>query len=113
MVKFLYVRLSSPCFTAIKEGGKNDSLVYIDFGCLRDSTPILHIPTESAKGCTRFCEYGVHLHIYDDRVREGAAEVGELFYHLQLLTIDGDVGLDVWLSGCWLVHHFRLFCADG
>ena len=87
--------ISCPRFTVIKEGGKNDSLVYRGFGCLRDASPIPHIPVKSAKSCTRFCESRVHLFIHDDRLREGAAEVGELFYHLQSLSFDGDVGLDV------------------
>ena len=42
-------------------------------------------------------------------LREGAAEVCEFFYHLQSLSLDGDVGLDVWFSWRWLVHHFSLF----
>ena len=76
----LYMLLiSCPRFTAIKEGGKNDSSVYLYFGGLRDASPIPHIPVESPKGCTCFCESGVLLVIYDDRLREVAAEVGELF----------------------------------
>ena len=66
-------------FTTIKEGGKNDSTVYLDFGCLRGVSPIPHISVESAKGCSRFCKSGVHLVIHDDRLREGAVEIGELF----------------------------------
>ena len=46
-------------------------------------------------------------------MREGAAKVGELLNHLQSLYLDGDVGLNIWFSRCWLVHHFYLFCADG
>ena len=53
------------------------------------------------------------MFICDDRLREGAAKVGELFYHSQSLSFDGDVGLDVWFSRRSLVHHFCLFCADG
>ena len=44
----------------------------------------------------------------DDRLREGAAEVGEIFYYLQSLFLDGDVGLDIWFSRRWLVHHLSL-----
>ena len=71
--------ISCPRFIAIKEDGKNDSSVYLDFGYLQDASPIPHIPVELAKGCTHFCEFGVHLVIHDDRLREGAGEVGELF----------------------------------
>ena len=79
----LYVPLiSSLRFTAIKEGGKNDSSVYLDFGCLRDAFTIPHVPAESVKGCTRFSDSDVHLVIHDDGLREGAAGIGELFYHL-------------------------------
>ena len=74
--------ISRPCFTAIKEGGRNNSSVYLDFGCLQDATLIPHILVELAKGCTCFCESGAHLVIHDDILREGATEVGELFYHL-------------------------------
>ena len=56
--------ISSPRFTAIKEDGKNDSLVYPDCVGLRDATPISYILLESAKGCTRFYESGVHLVIH-------------------------------------------------
>ena len=98
--------ISSQCFTAIKESGKNDSSVYLDFGCLRDASPIPRIPVVLAKGCTRFCESGIHFVIHDNRFGEGAAEVGELFY---LLSLDSDVGLDEWFSRRWLVHHFCLF----
>ena len=90
--------ISCPCFTVIKEGGKNDSSVYLDFGCLRDASLIPYIPVELAKGWTRFCESGVHLVLHDDRLRAGAAEVGELFRHFLSLSLDGDVGLDVWFS---------------
>ena len=86
--------ISSPYFTAIKEGGKNDNSVYLDFGCLRDASLIPLIPVESAKGCTHLCESGVHLIIHDDRLREGAAKVAELFYNLQSLSFNGDVGLN-------------------
>ena len=71
--------INCPRFTSIKVGGKNDTSVYLDYGCLRDASPIPHIPVESAKGGTNFCESGVHLVIHDDRLRKGAAEVGELF----------------------------------
>ena len=91
-------------FTATKEGGKNDYSVYLDFGCFRNAFPIPHVPVETAKGCTRFCESGVHFVIHDDRLREGA--MSELFYLLLSLSLDGDVGLDVWFSRRWLVHHF-------
>ena len=64
------------------------------------------------KGGTRFCESGVHIDIHDNRLKEGVAEV-ELFYHLQSVSLDDDVGLNVWFSRRWLVHHFCLFCADG
>ena len=56
---------------------------------------IPYIPVELAKGCTCFCESSVHLIIHDNRLRAGAVEVGELFYHLQSLSLDGDVGLDI------------------
>ena len=78
-------------FTTIKEGGKNDNSVYLNFGCLQDASPIPHISVESAKGCTHFCKSGVHLVIHDDR--EGAAEVGELFYHLQSFPLMVMLGL--------------------
>ena len=91
----------------------NDSSVYPDFGCLRDAFPIPQIPIESAKHWTRFCESDVHFVIHDDRFTEGAAELGELVYHLQSLSLDGDVGLDLWFSRRWLVHLFCLFCANG
>ena len=96
--------VSCPCFTAIKKGGKNDSSVYLNFGCLRDASPITHIPVESAKACIHFCESGVHLIIYDDRFREGAAEVGELFYYLQLLSLDGDI--DGFPGAGWCISVF-------
>ena len=102
--------ISSTHFTAIKEGGKNNSSVYLDFGYLQDASLIPHIPVESAKGCTHFCESCFYLVIHDDRLREGAAEVGELFYHLQLLSFDGDVGLDLCFSRHWLVHHLSFLC---
>ncbi len=73
------------------------------------ASPIPCIPVKSAKGCTHSCESGVHLIIHDDRLREGAMEVGEFFYHIQSLSLDSDVGLDVWFSRHWLVHHFCLF----
>ena len=92
---------SCPRFKAIKERGKSDSTIYIDFGYLRDTSPIPHIPVESAKGYIHFCESGVHLVIHDDRLRKGAVEVSELFYHFQALFLDGDVGLDVWFSRRW------------
>ena len=57
-------------FTAIKEDGKNDNSVYLDFGRLRDTSRIPHIPVQSAKVCTRFFEPGVHLLIHDDRIRK-------------------------------------------
>ena len=95
------------------KGGKNDSSVYLDFDRLRDASPISYIPVESAKNWTCFCKSGVHFIIDDDRLREGAAEVGEVFYHLQSLSPDGDVGLDVWFFRRWLVDHFCLFCANG
>ena len=53
------------------------------------------------KAALAFVASGVHLVINDDRLGEG-----ELFYHLQSLSLDSDVGLDVWFSR-------RLFCADG
>ena len=87
--------LINPRSTALKEGGKNDSSVYVDFGCLRDASPIPYIPIGSVKSSARFCEFGVHLAIHGDRLREGAAEVGELLYHFQSLSLDGDVGLGV------------------
>ena len=71
--------ISCPHLTAIKEGGKNNSSLYLDFGCLQDASLIPHILVELAKGCTCFCESGVHLIIHDNRLKEGAAEVGELF----------------------------------
>ena len=74
--------ISSSRFISIKESGKNDGSVYLDFGCPRDAPPIPHILVESAKCCTRFCEYGILFVIHDKRLRVGAAEVGELFYHL-------------------------------
>ena len=40
---------STPCFTTVKEGGKNDSSIYLDFCCLWDASPISHIYAESAK----------------------------------------------------------------
>ena len=64
-----------------------------------------------AKGCTCFCKSGVYFIIHDDRLRVGAAEVGELFYHLQSLSFDGDIRFDIWFSRRRLVHHFCLFCA--
>ena len=85
----------------------------LDFGCFQDASLIPHIPVESTKGFTHFCKSGVHLVIYDNRLRGGATEVGELFYHFQSLSLDGDVGLDVWFSSCGLMHLFCLFCADG
>ena len=103
--------ISCPRFIAIKEGVENDSSVYLDFGCLWDASLIPHIPVELAKGCTCFCESGVYLEIHDDRLREGAAEIGELFYHLQL-SLDSVVGLDILFFRCWLLHYFYLFCAD-
>ena len=48
---------------------------------------------------------------HNNRFREGAAKVG--FYQFQLLSLDGDVMLNIWFSRCWLMHHFCLFCADG
>ena len=95
-----------PCFTVIKKGGKNDSSVYLDLGRLQDASLIPHISVESAKGCTRFCESGVNFVIHDNRHRDGATELGELFYHLLSSSIDGDVWLDVWFSKSWLLHHF-------
>ena len=109
VILLLYMPLrSSPHFTAIKESGKNDSSVYLDLGGLQDASLIPHIPVESVKGCTCFCESGIHLVIHDNRLREGAAKVSEFFYHLWSLSLNGDVGLDI-----WLVHHLCLFCADG
>ena len=70
--------------------------------------PIPHIPVESAKGCTCFCVSGVDLVIHEDRLGEGAAEVGKLFYHLQSLSLDGDVELGVRFSRRWLVLMVRL-----
>ena len=95
--------------TAIKEGGNNDSSVYLDFGHFRDASPTLHFPVESTNGCTQFCEFGAHLFIHDDTLRKDAVQLGELFYHLQSLSLDDDVGFDVWFSRGWLVHHFCLF----
>ena len=66
-------------------------------------------PVESAKSCPSFSEFGVHLIIHDNRLREDSAQVGQFFYHLQSLSVDGDVGLDLWFSRCWLVHHFCRF----
>ena len=105
------ILISCPCFAAIKEGGKNNSSVYLDFGCLWDVSLIPHILVELAKGCTCFCESGVHLVIHDNR--EGAAEVGELFYHLQSLSLDSDVGLDIWFSLVLAGASLQSFCADG
>ena len=96
----LYAVDKQSMFHSHKGGwGKNDSLVYLDFGCLWNASLIPHIPVGSAKGCTRFCESSFHLTIHDNRLREGAAELGELFYYLQLLSLDGDVGLNIWFSG--------------
>ena len=75
----IYPLISCLRFTVTKKGGNIDSGIKLDSGCLRDVFLILHIPVESAKGCTRFCKSDVHLVIHDDRLREGTAEVGELF----------------------------------
>ena len=87
--------MSCPCFIAIKEGGNNNCLVYFDFGCLRNVFPIPHIPVESAKGCSYFHKSGIYLVIHDDRLREGIAGVGQLFYQLQSSLLDGDVEFNV------------------
>ena len=70
---------------------------------------IPYIPAQVAQGCTHFCESDVHLIIHDHSFREFAAMVGELLYHLQSLSLDGDVGFVTWFSRCWLVHYFYLF----
>ena len=87
--------ISCPYFTDIKEGGENDSWVFLDFGCLRDTSTIPHIHVESATGYTCICESVVHLVIHDDRLLDGAAKVDKLFYYHVSLSLDGDVGLDV------------------
>ena len=100
LVWLLYMPLiRSPRFTAIKEGGRNDSSVYLDFGCHRDAFPIPHIPVDSTKGCTRFCESSIHLVIHDNRLREGAARVYELFYHRQLLSDDIYIYIYIYANG--------------
>ena len=66
--------ISSLCFTAIEESGKNDSSIDLDFSCLREASPIPYIFIESVKVCTRFCESGIHLIIHDGRLGEGASE---------------------------------------
>ena len=35
------------------------------------------------------------LRCHDNRLKKGAAEVGELFYNVKSLSLDGDVELDV------------------
>ena len=110
---FLYAIDKLSTFQSHKGWGKNDSSVYFDFDCLWNASPISHIPIELAKGCTHFCESGVYPITQDDRLREGAAEDCELFYHLQSLSLVDDVGLNIWFSRWWLVHHFCLFCSDG
>ncbi len=59
---------------------------------------------------TRFCMSGIHLVIHDDKLREYAAEVSELFYHFQSLSLDRDVGHNVWFTRCWLVYHLSFLC---
>ena len=88
-------------FHSHKGGGNNNSSVYLDFGCLRDVSPIPHIPVESVKGCAHFCE-SVHLIIHDNKLIEGTAKVGELFYSLQSLSLDGHVGFPA-LAGASLL----------
>ena len=107
------VLMSCPCFTAIKESSKNDSLVYFDFGCLRDAYLIPHTLVESAKSCTRFYKSGAHLVIHVDRLREGAAEVGELFYHLQLLSLCDTMSwiyAHTCIHTCVCVHPYKCVC---
>ena len=43
----------------------------------------------------------------DDGSREGTAEVGELVHHVQSLSVDGDGGLYLWVTRCWLVHELQ------
>ena len=92
-----------PFFTAVEKGGEKCSLVYLDlgFGC-----------DVSAKSGTHFSKSRVQLIVHDDGSREGTAKIGELVHHVQSLSVDGDGGLYVWVTQCWLVHDFSLLSAD-
>ena len=66
---------------------KSNNLVYLDFDYLWDAYQILHIPFESAKGCTLFWESGVHLVMHDDRLRGDAGKqklIDDISLHLGL-----------------------------
>ena len=106
--------ISCPRFTAIKEGGKKNISVYLDFGCPWDASPIPHIPFELAKGCTRFCGSGVHLVIHDDRLSLWCCQDRWIF-------LPPSVVVSWWW--CWARHTvfqalagaslLTFFCADG
>ena len=77
-----------PCFTAVEKGGE----VYFDLGFGCDASPIPDLFVESVKSSTRFCESGIQLIVYDDRSREGTAEVGELVHHIHVISKQEIIG---------------------
>ena len=108
--------INCPRFTAIKEGGKNNNSVYLDFGCPQEASRIPHIPVESVKNCTCFCESGIQLEVHDDRLddRWGCCRGRWTFLPLSVV-VPG------WWCWAWRIvfhapavhHQFCLFCADG
>ena len=85
----------------------------VHFNCAKsDSTSIQNASTYSVKCCTAFGNPGIDFIINVHNSWQCVSKVGELVYHLQLLTFHCDGRLLISLSKCWLIYHLSLFYAD-
>ena len=113
IVKFSGVPLiDGQRFTAIQQCSENHCAVELDHCVCGCPSSVPNVFVQSAESNARVGQSSVHLVIYHNVPGKGTSEVCEFAHCVKPLIVDSDVGFNVQLAWCWLVHYFRLFCAD-